>query len=175
MQTLARRGMLQTIYYIPVGRSLAPAPLLRSRFRQAACTNPSSFSIRSASTSSGSPEEEMTHIFVIWAPDYTDKDALTRRLAVRDKHLHETKPGQEAGYYCELFVTIIRLNLIPPQCSAVPSSPLSRLSHQTFRRKWQDRYYSSEQSPSKRYEQTSRLIYTGNLVWYVSARSLPSN
>lgn len=90
---------------------LVPAPLLSSPpsfwFRQA------SFSRRSASTSLGPPEEAKTHVFVIWAPDYTDKDALTRRLAVREKHLHETKPGQEAGYYCGRFVAISCLKLIP--------------------------------------------------------------
>ncbi len=114
MQALAPRMVLQTRYSMPMGMRLAPAPLLRSPasfwFKQASYTTPFSFSKRSASTSSGSPEEEKTHVFVIWAPDYTDKDALARRLAVREKHIHETKPGQEAGYYCELFVAISCLN-----------------------------------------------------------------
>ena len=139
MQALVSRRILQTTYSMSMGMSLAPAPLLRSPasfwFRQASYTTPSPFSKRSASTSSGPPEEEKTHVFVIWAPDHTDNDALARRLAVREKHLHETKPGQEAGYYCELFVAISCLKLIRLQCSAVPSSPLSRLSQQTLRRK----------------------------------------
>lgn len=168
MQALLPRGMLQTAYSMAMGMRLAPAPLLRSPtsfwFRQASYTAPSPFAKRSASTSSGLPEEEKTHVFVIWAPDYTDNDALAHRLAVREKHIHETKPGQEAGYYCEPFGAINCLKLIPVQCSAVPSSPRSRLSQQTLRRKWQDRYYSSEPSLSKRCEQISKLIYTGNLV-----------
>jgi hypothetical protein len=154
MQVLGSRRVLQTM---TMSMRLAPAPLLRSPasfwFRKATYRTPSSFSIRSASTSSGAPEEEKTHVFVIWAPDYTDKDALARRLAVRDQHLQGTKPGQEAGYYCGRFVVIICLKLIPLQCSAVPSSPLSRLSQQTLLRKWRDHYYSSEQSLSKRCEQ----------------------
>ena len=168
MQALAPRRVLQTRYYIPMGMRLVPAPLLRSPasfwFQQTSYTTPFSFSKRSASTSSGPSGEGKTHVFVIWAPDYTDKDALARRLSVREKHLHETKPGQEAGYYCKLFVAMSCLKLIPLQCSAVPSSPLSRLTQQTLRRKWQDRYCSSEPSLSKRCEQISRPIYTGNLM-----------
>jgi len=154
MQALASRRVLQTM---PIGIRLVSAPLLRGSasfwFRQAPYKTPSSFSIRSASTSSGLPEDAKTHVFVIWAPNYTDKEALARRLAVRVKHLHETKPGQEAGSYCERFTAIRCLKLILLQCSAVPSLPLSRLSQQTLQRKWRDRYYSSEQSLSKRCEQ----------------------
>jgi hypothetical protein len=67
--------------------------------------------MRAASTSSGSPAEEKTHVFVIWAPDYTDKDALARRLAVREQHLNETKPRQDAGFICEPFVVMSCLRL----------------------------------------------------------------
>jgi len=154
MQALVSRRVLKTM---PIGIRLVSAPLLRSSasfwFRQASYKTPSSFSIRTSSTSSGLPEDAKTHVFVIWAPDYTDKDTLARRLAVREKHLHGTKPGQEAGYYCERFSAIRCLKLIPLQCSAVPSLPLSRLPQQTLQRKWRDRYYSSEQSLSKKCEQ----------------------
>lgn len=132
MQTLVWRRMLQTAYSMPMGRRLASLSRgsISSRFPPAAyTTNLSSSSIRPASSSSGSSAEERTHVFVIWAPDYTDKDAPVRRLAVRETHLHETKPGQETGYYCELFVTTNCLKLTPPQCSVVPSLPLSRLLH----------------------------------------------
>ena len=169
MLVLAPRRGLQTRYSIPMGMRLAPAPapLLRSPafwFKHSSSTTPFSFTKRSASTS-GPAGEGKTHVFVIWAPDYTDKDALARRLAVREKHLHDTKPGQEAGYYCELSVAMSCFKLIPLQCSAVPSSPLSRLTQQTLRRKWQDRYCSSEPSLSKRCEQISRPMFTGNLMW----------
>lgn len=130
MQALASRRMLQTNYSVSVGMRLALLSSSRApmafRIGSAFYANPSPFAIRTASTSSGSSVEGKTHTFVIWAPDYTDKDALARRLAVREKHLHETKPGQESGYYCELFIAVICLRLTPLQCSVVLSLPRSR-------------------------------------------------
>ena len=120
--------MLQTTYSMPMGRRLASLSRgsISSRFPPAAyTTNLSSSSIRPASSSSGSSAEERTHVFVFWAPDYTDKDAPVRRLAVRETHLHETKPGQETGYYCGLFVTTSYHKLTLTQYSVVPSLPLA--------------------------------------------------
>lgn len=123
MQALASRRLLQPTYRMPMHRRLVR--LSRStvpfRFGPTVYANPVPFSMRSASTSSGSSVEEKTHVFVIWAPDCTDKDALARRLAVRETHLHETKPGQESGYYCGPFLAISRPKLITRQCSAEPS------------------------------------------------------
>ena len=111
MQPLALRRMLQATNPMQVGKRLVPLSI--SSTRPASFTNWFSFSIRSASTSSESSTEERTHVFVVWAPDYTDKGALARRLAVRELHLHQTKPGQETGFYCELFVVMgfLRLTL----------------------------------------------------------------
>lgn len=38
------------------------------------------------------------HLFVIWAPDYTDEDAINRRLAVRSRHLETAKENMKSGY-----------------------------------------------------------------------------
>lgn len=37
------------------------------------------------------------HTFLLYAPDYTDPDALNRRLAVRPKHLENAKVMFEGG------------------------------------------------------------------------------
>ena len=43
-----------------------------------------------------------SYTFAVWAPDYTDPDALNRRLAVRPKHFENAKPlinsGVMSGY-----------------------------------------------------------------------------
>ena len=103
MQALASR-ISRISRTVPTFPSLSRNGTIPCRFfAPTSYANPVPVAIRPASTSSGSPAEEKTHVFVIWAPDYADKDALARRLAVREKHLRETQPGQQAGYYCELF------------------------------------------------------------------------
>ena len=37
------------------------------------------------------------HTFLLWAPDYTDADALNRRLAVRPKHFENARPLTKSG------------------------------------------------------------------------------
>lgn len=37
-------------------------------------------------------------LFVIWAPDYVDEDAFSRRLAVRDQHLARAEENKKKGY-----------------------------------------------------------------------------
>ncbi|EGN99624.1 hypothetical protein SERLA73DRAFT_53440 [Serpula lacrymans var. lacrymans S7.3] len=39
------------------------------------------------STTSDSPSGSKTYKFMVWAPDYTDQEALSRRLSVRSRHL----------------------------------------------------------------------------------------
>lgn len=41
---------------------------------------------------------ESKHLFVIWAPDYNDEDAINRRLAVRERHLATAKENMSSGY-----------------------------------------------------------------------------
>lgn len=38
-----------------------------------------------------------THTFVVFAPDYTDAEALSRRMAVRPAHLENAKNLKEKG------------------------------------------------------------------------------
>ncbi|KAJ3555706.1 hypothetical protein NM688_g2428 [Phlebia brevispora] len=38
-----------------------------------------------------------TYTFAVWAPDYTDPDALNRRLSVRPKHFENAKPLIDKG------------------------------------------------------------------------------
>jgi uncharacterized protein len=44
------------------------------------------------------------HLFVIWAPDYTDEDAINRRLAVRERHLEVAKEAMKTGYVTGSFL-----------------------------------------------------------------------
>ncbi|THH20525.1 hypothetical protein EUX98_g8561 [Antrodiella citrinella] len=37
------------------------------------------------------------HQFVVWAPDYTDSEALNRRLAVRPQHIQKVIENIKAG------------------------------------------------------------------------------
>ena len=37
------------------------------------------------------------HLFVIWAPDYTDEEALARRLKARSAHVEQWKGLKESG------------------------------------------------------------------------------
>jgi len=38
------------------------------------------------------------HLFVIWAPDYVDEEALARRLKARPAHLERWKGLKESGF-----------------------------------------------------------------------------
>ena len=38
------------------------------------------------------------HLFVVWAPDYTDDEALARRLKERPAHLERWKGFHESGF-----------------------------------------------------------------------------
>lgn len=42
--------------------------------------------------------EPIRRLFLVYAPDYTDPEALSRRLAVRAKHLEEAHPFIEQGW-----------------------------------------------------------------------------
>jgi len=46
------------------------------------------------------------HTFVIWAPDYTDEDALNRRLAVREQHLAKIQENRAKGYVTVRWFTL---------------------------------------------------------------------
>jgi len=56
------------------------------------------------------------HTFVIWAPDYTDEEAFSRRLAVREQHLVNLKAR---GSY----VTKIAGPFLTPESIATPDAP----------------------------------------------------
>lgn len=45
-----------------------------------------------------------TYSFAVWALDYTDADALNRRLAVRPKHFENAKVLADSGYLSELYL-----------------------------------------------------------------------
>jgi uncharacterized protein len=53
------------------------------------------------------------HLFLLYAPDYTDPDAINRRLAVRPKHLENAKVmfdgGVSSQYSAPLFFENIKL------------------------------------------------------------------
>ena len=42
--------------------------------------------------------DDNKHLFVIWAPDYTDDGALARRLKERQAHLERWKGFHESGF-----------------------------------------------------------------------------
>jgi len=44
-----------------------------------------------------SKEAAKKSLFVVYAPDYTDPDGLSRRLAVRTEHLEKAKPLIDEG------------------------------------------------------------------------------
>jgi uncharacterized protein YciI len=46
-------------------------------------------------SSSGAPAKQT---FVVWAPDYTDPDALARRLSVRAEHYEGVKRLTAEGF-----------------------------------------------------------------------------
>ncbi|KAG8819681.1 hypothetical protein FRC18_011955 [Serendipita sp. 400] len=72
----------------------------------------------SSSTINMATEQPTLHLFVIWAPDYTDEDAINRRLAVRSEHLRVAKLNEEAGY-----VTAVNGPLLSPESIAAPDAP----------------------------------------------------
>lgn len=49
-------------------------------------------------------ESKKTHIFLLYAPDYTDADAFNRRLAVRPQHLENSKLVVQQGILSTLYV-----------------------------------------------------------------------
>jgi hypothetical protein len=50
------------------------------------------------STAETTENQPTLHLFVIWAPDYTDDDAINRRLAVREQHLASSRENVKSGY-----------------------------------------------------------------------------
>lgn len=72
-------------------RSIRPPPLPRAQITHQAHHIPH-FLTRKMST------EPVRRLFLVYAPDYTDEDALSRRLAVRAKHLEEAHPLIEQGW-----------------------------------------------------------------------------
>lgn len=45
-----------------------------------------------------SDSKPQTYSFLVYAPDYTDADALSRRLAVREQHLANAKAAIQSGF-----------------------------------------------------------------------------
>lgn len=45
-----------------------------------------------------SESKPQTYSFLVYAPDYTDADALSRRLAVREQHLANAKASLQSGF-----------------------------------------------------------------------------
>jgi hypothetical protein len=48
------------------------------------------------------------HTFVIWAPDYTDDEAFSRRLAVRPQHLARAAENKAKGYLTVRYFSLHR-------------------------------------------------------------------
>ncbi|PVF99402.1 hypothetical protein CPB86DRAFT_783773 [Serendipita vermifera] len=70
------------------------------------------------STTETTETKPTEHIFVIWAPDYTDDDAINRRLAVREQHLAMSRENQKSGY-----VTRVNGPFLSPESIATPDAP----------------------------------------------------
>ena len=71
--------------------SLAPRISGGETYKQSTNHQPTSWTTMtsSADAESGVPTNKQT--FVVWAPDCTDPDALSRRLAVRAEHLERVR------------------------------------------------------------------------------------
>lgn len=52
-------------------------------------------------------ESKSTHLFFVYAPDYTDADGVARRLSVREKHLEGAKRITQQG--------LLRTSSTPPR------------------------------------------------------------
>lgn len=57
-------------------------------------------------------------LFIIWAPDCTDEDAFSRRMAVREQHLARAAENKKKGY-----VTKISGPYLTPESIATPDAP----------------------------------------------------
>lgn len=85
---------------------MASQSLLRTFLRAAMSAKPFSTSaaasVGAAATSSSGPwadrpTSQRLNRYIVIAPDFTDADALSRRLAVRQFHLEESRAGKRAG------------------------------------------------------------------------------